>query len=71
VELVGVFDIQGEVTDEVKKDFHVRCYQQLFPYVEILAKQVCAAGGMPNFLLLRQRMEPENVMLNKKEEPGQ
>lgn len=67
VELVGVFDIEGAVTDEDKKDFHVLCYQQLFPYAEVLVKQVCAAGGMPNFMLLRQKMKRDNVVLNKKE----
>lgn len=67
VELVGVFEIVGPVTDEDKRDFHVMCYQQLFPYGEMLAKQVCAAGGMPAFQLLRQRMSRDNVVVNKKE----
>lgn len=67
VELVGVFDIEGEPTDEDKKDFHVQCYQQLFPYAEMMVKQVCAAGGMPNFRLLRQKMRRDNVILNKKD----
>ncbi len=67
VDLVGVFDISGPITDEDKKDFHVQCYNQLFPYADVLAKQVCASGGMPNFLLLRQKMTRDNVILNKKE----
>lgn len=66
VDIVGVFGIEGEVTDEDKKDFHVQCYNQLFPYAEMLAKQTCAAGGMPNFTLLRQKMNRDSVMLNKK-----
>lgn len=68
VDLVGVFDITGPVTDEDKRDFHIACYQQLFPYAEMLAKQVCAAGGMPNFVLLRQKMSRDNVMINRKEQ---
>ncbi len=67
VDIVGVFDIVGPITDEDKKDFHVQCYNQLFPYADVLAKQVCASGGMPNFLLLRQKMTRDNVILNKKE----
>lgn len=66
IELVGVFAIEGPVTDEDKKDIHVSCYQQLFPYAEMTAKQTCAAGGMPNFQLLRQKMNRDNVALNKK-----
>ena len=67
VDLLGVFSItDGPITDEDKRDFHVQCYQQLFPYAEILVKQVCAAGGMPNFMLLRQKMSRDNVTVNRK-----
>lgn len=66
IDLVGVFAVEGAVTDEDKKDFHVQCYNQLFPYAELLAKQTCSAGGMPNFSLLRQKMSRDSVMLNKK-----
>lgn len=66
LELVGVFALSGAVTDEDKKDIHVQTYQQLFPYMEVLAKQVCAAGGMPNFVLLRQKMDRNTVAINKK-----
>ena len=45
VELIGVFEIVGPVTDEDKKEIHVRTYQQVFPYAEVLVKQVCAAGA--------------------------
>ncbi len=65
IELVGIFEVGGYVTDEDKKDFHVQCYQQLFPYAEMIAKQTCAAGGMPNFMLLRQKMNRDSVMLNR------
>lgn len=66
VDLVGIFAITGTLTDEDKKDFHIRCYEQLFPYAEMLAKQTCAAGGMPNFILMRQKMSRDSVMLSKK-----
>ena len=55
VELIGVFEIVGPVTDEDKKEIHVRTYQQ-----------VCAAGGMPNFMLLRHKMDPDHVAINRK-----
>lgn len=67
VDLVGIFAVEGEITDEDKKDFHVQCYNQLFPYAEMLAKQTCSAGGMPNFTLLRQKMSRDSVMLNRKQ----
>ena len=65
--MLGVFDIVGPVADEDKKEIHVRTYQQVFPYAELLVKQLCAAGGMPNFMLLRHKMDPEQVALNKKQ----
>jgi preprotein translocase subunit SecB len=67
VELLGFFTLTGPVTDEDKKDIHVQTYQQLFPYAEVLTKQVCAAGGMPNFVLLRHKMDRDKVSLNKKQ----
>lgn len=66
VDMVGIFTITGTLTDEDKKDFHIRCYEQLFPYAEMLAKQTCAAGGMPNFILARQKMSRDSVVLSKK-----
>lgn len=65
VEIAGFFEVTGPITDEDKRDFHVMCYQQLFPYGELLVKQVCAAGGMPGFVLLRQKMTRDNVMVNR------
>lgn len=67
VDMVGVFTIEGVLTDEEKKDFHVNCYRQLFPYAETLAKQTCAMGGMPNFVLPRQKMTRDSVVVNRKQ----
>ena len=64
VEVVGIFEVSGQLTDDDKRDFHVRCYHELFPYAEMMVKQVCAAGGMPGFRLLRQRMTRDNVVVN-------
>ena len=65
VEVVGIFEVAGSPTDDEKREFPVMCYQQLFPYAEMLAKQVCAAGGMPGFVLLRQKMTRDNVVVNR------
>ena len=65
LEMAGFFEVAGPITDEDKKDFHVMCYQQMFPYGEMLVKQVCTAGGMPNFALPRRKMTRDNVMVNR------
>ena len=61
-----MFDITGPVSEADKRLIHVQTYQQVFPYAEVLVKQLCAAGGMPNFVLLRHRMDPNQVSLNTK-----
>jgi len=66
IEMTGLFEVEGTVTDEDKKDIHVSCYQQLFPYAEIVAKQVCDMGGMPAFRLFRQKMDRDNVAVSQK-----
>lgn len=65
VELVGLFQITGEVTDDDKKEFHVRCYEQLFCYADTLVSRVCEAGGMPNFRLLRRPMTKASVQVKQ------
>lgn len=67
VELVGLFQITGgdTITDEEKKEFHVRCYEQLFCYADTLVSRVCEAGGMPNFRLLRRPMTKASVQVKQ------
>ena len=65
VELVGLFQINGEVTEEDKKEFHVRCYEQLFCYAETLVGPVCGASGMPKFRLLRRSMTKDSVQIKQ------
>lgn len=67
LEMVGVFAVEGPVTDEDKKDIHVSCYQQLFPYADLAAGQICAMGGMPAFHLLRQKLNRDNVVMGRKD----
>ncbi len=65
VELVGLCQVTGEVTDDDKKEFHVRCYEQLFCYADTLVSRVCEAGGMPNFRLLRRPMTKDSVQVKQ------
>ena len=43
VELVGLFQVTGEVTDDDKKEFHVRCYEQLFARPAVCPTSACCA----------------------------
>ena len=69
VELVGFFSVSGVPTNEDKKEFHVRCYEQLFPSADLLVRQVCAMGGMPNFGLTRQKISKDNVLVSRPQQP--
>lgn len=66
-ELVGIFEVTGPITDQDKQDFHIMCYQQLFPYADLLVKQVCSAGGMPGFAMIRRKMSRDSVVVNHKD----
>ena len=45
VELVGIFNCTGAVTDEVKRQVHGEVYDQLFPYMQSQCANLAAASG--------------------------
>lgn len=69
-EIVGIFSLQGVVDEETKKDAHIQCYDQLFPYLQSTVNQLTAASGMPGFLLKKNPMKRENITFaQKKKDP--
>lgn len=66
VELIGVFEIVGPVTDEDKKEIHVRTYQQVSPMLRCWSSRCAPPAAMPNFMLLRHKMDPDHVAINRK-----
>ena len=70
-EIVCIFSLQGVVDEETKRDAHVQCYDQLFPFLQSTVNQLATASGLPGFLLKKNPMKRENIAFSqkKKEEP--
>lgn len=66
-EIWGVFSLQGVVDEETKRDAHVQCYDQLFPYLQSAVTQLATASGMPGFLLKKNPMNRDSITLTQKE----
>ena len=64
-EIVGVFNLEGVVDEESKKDAHVQCYDQLFPFLQSTITQLTTASGMPGFLMRKNPMKRENITFAK------
>ena len=65
VELVGIFNCSGAVTDEVKRQIHVEVYDQLFPYMQSQCATLTAASGLPGLMLRKATIDPNSVAVNK------
>ena len=65
VELVGIFNCSGAVTDEVKRQIHVEVYDQLFPYMQSQCATLTAASGLPGLMLGKATIDPNSVAVNK------
>jgi preprotein translocase subunit SecB len=61
VEMRGIFQITGDLTDQAKREVHAQCYDELFPYVQRQVKELCAGSGIPNMMLRKSKINPENV----------
>lgn len=65
-EIVGIFNLQGVTDEETKRDAHVQCYDQLFPFLQSTVNQLTTASGMPGFLLKKNPMKRENITFAQK-----
>ncbi len=71
VELVGIFNCTGAVTDEVKRQVHGEVYDQLFPYMQSQCANLAAASGIPGLMLRRTfQLTPITLPSIKKGRPG-
>lgn len=65
VEMVGVFNCTGAVTDEVKRQIHTEVYDQLFPYMQSQCATLSAASGIPGLMLRKVPIDPNSISVNK------
>lgn len=64
-EIVGIFRLDGMESDEDKREVHIQCYNQLFPYLQSTLSFVAASSGMPGFLLQKRPIDPEHILLSR------
>ncbi len=70
-EIIGVFKLEGVVSEAAKKEAHVQCYNQLFPYLQSAVSQLASAAGMPGFMLIKNKVNPDGVVFGKKGHTGE
>lgn len=63
-EIVGIFRVDGMESDKDRREAHVRCYDQLFPYLQSMISFLAAGSGLPNFLIQKRPIDPTRVTLN-------
>ncbi|MCD8161118.1 MAG: protein-export chaperone SecB [Clostridiales bacterium] len=63
VEMRGTFKLTGQLDEAAKKQLHAQCYDAMFPYIQKQVKDLCASSGIPNMMLRKSKINPENVMV--------
>ena len=63
VETRGTFKLTGQLDEAAKKQLHAQCYDEMFPYIQKQVKDLCASSGIPNMMLRKSRINPENVVV--------
>lgn len=66
--LIGKFWIVGVKSDESKKEVHLKCYDELFPYAGQIISQLAMNSGMIGFLLNKNPLSVENINFGSKPE---
>lgn len=70
LELEGVFEIEGVINDATKKEAHVKCYGQLFPYANQMARHLAVDLGIPGLALKKRDMANRDIHIGGKSGDG-
>ena len=69
VEVRGLFQVEGIVSDEDKKEAHVQAYKMLFPYVQNEISRLMTDAGLPPLMVQPVDMKVENVQMETGNKP--
>lgn len=64
LEMEGLFYIAGVKDTGTKKEAHVKCYDELFPYANQVIKHLAAESGMPGLSLKKRHMDKEDISIS-------
>lgn len=66
--LIGIFRFTGVNSDESKREVHIKCYDELFPFAGQIISILAMNSGMSGFLLKKNPLTMENVNFGSKPE---
>ena len=69
VTLEGAFDCTGVLTEEDRREIHLRAYDALFPYLQATVSQLFAGAGMPGFMVKKVKLDQTRVTLSQPKPP--
>lgn len=62
--MVGVFSFPPtEITDEVKRQLHVKTFEQLYPHLSAQVACFTSLVGMPRFMIPKLNIAQDDVMI--------
>lgn len=64
--LEGMFEIEGVKTMEDKKEAHLKCHDELFPYVKQIISHLCVDTGLPGLSIPKSHMELDKIHCGEK-----
>ncbi len=68
VDIIGMFQLEGVTSEEAKREAHVQCYNQLFPYLQSVVTQMTTAGGLPGFMMKKGNITKDNIRVSDKKQ---
>ncbi len=61
IELVGIFSCEGIKIDEDKKKAHVRAYELLFPYIQLMVADLSRKAGLSPLMIEMAQIDSDAV----------
>lgn len=66
--LEGMFEIEVKSMED-KKEAHLRCHDELFPYAKQIISHLCLDTGLPGLSIPKSRMELDKIYCGEKPKP--
>jgi preprotein translocase subunit SecB len=66
VAIEGIFELSDVVDNDTKKDAHVMCYDELFPFANNIVTQLAQNSGMGGLVLRKLPMDKDKIQFGSK-----
>lgn len=68
--LEGMFEIEGVKSLEDRKEVHLKCHDELFPYAKQIVSHLCVDTGLPGLSIPKNYMELDKIHFKKEPKKG-